>query len=224
MDILRERDLDSDDEIQSSDEDHMLRKSDSNKQIQPLDVSVLIHCGQLVSDYFKSFMENEIEDDDEDYITVNSCSSVTDFSETYMDMAMSQTFDWLYDTMSQDMEKADDGYQTQRKLKFYDDLGDFVRYHNKLHEINRSEKYWVMIVNLIMGEMRKRFFSVFKPYLYFNYTVFIQHEDSCSLRKHQIDFFTFYGVRNGRNLPLLFCFIKHQYLYTHFNEDGNIKV
>lgn len=143
MEIPRECDSEPDKEIQSSDVDRVFRESNSNVQIQPLDVSVLVHCGQLVSDYFKWYTDDEVSDEDDEFSTVSSDSMVTDYGETYVDMAMGQTFDWLYDTMSEDMEIVDPSYRTQRKLKFYDDLSDFVRYH-RLHEINRSENYWVI--------------------------------------------------------------------------------
>lgn len=139
MDMLRERDSEPDSEIQCADVDHTFAEGDYDEPIEPLDTDVLVRCGRLLSDYFRRYANGDVSDDEDDYGSEDSYCSEDDYGETYMDIALRQTFDWLYDTMLQDMEKADFGYPAHSKLKFYYDLSDFVRYH-KLHEINRSER------------------------------------------------------------------------------------
>lgn len=101
--------------------------------MKPLDVFVLVQCGDLFFDLFEWYKNSTSTS------LSNSCSSPSlasrNVGETYIDLVMEKTFKQLYDMMSHDLEKMDSFYQT-RPIQLYDDLNDFMRCV-QLHKINR---------------------------------------------------------------------------------------
>lgn len=102
-----------------------------NPTDKSLNIIVLIQCGELIIDYFRRFKCTENE------TPGHGDSKIYSVNDTFIDLFMEKTFDWLFDMMLQDFEYVVKiTKKTLFKLQLYEDLYNFVR-HYKLHEINR---------------------------------------------------------------------------------------
>lgn len=98
--------------------------------IKPLDLIELKNYGGILFELFTQLKSYESESSDvSDYNSLSSYHSIGD-------SLLKLRFDWLYDLMSDDLEKIDEFYLTSPKLLLYVELQDFVKYV-PLHEMNR---------------------------------------------------------------------------------------